>query len=63
MVNLPHELDEDKRKLLAYEFAQALADKYNVIADVCIHKLVIKAPYDPDKKPSSRRLRQGEQKP
>lgn len=63
LVNLPHELDEDKRKRLAHDFAQVLADKYNVIADVCIHKPVMKAPYDPGKKPSSKRLRQGEENP
>ena len=37
LINLPHELDEAKRKLLAHEFAQALADKYNIIADCAIH--------------------------
>ena len=37
LVNLPHELDEAKRKALAHEFAQALADKYNIIADCAIH--------------------------
>ncbi|ALF60900.1 hypothetical protein AOC03_11960 (plasmid) [Psychrobacter urativorans] len=37
LVNLPHELNEDKRKSLAHEFAQALADKYNIIADCAIH--------------------------
>lgn len=37
LVNLPHELDEAKRKALAHEFTQALADKYNIIADCAIH--------------------------
>lgn len=37
LINLPHELDEAKRKLLAHEFTQALADKYNIIADCAIH--------------------------
>lgn len=37
LVNLPYELDEAKRKTLAHEFTQALADKYNIIADCAIH--------------------------
>ena len=37
LINLPHELDEAKRKALAHEFTQALADKYNIIADCAIH--------------------------
>ncbi len=37
LINLPHELDEAKRKSLAHEFTQALADKYNIIADCAIH--------------------------
>ncbi|WP_201538636.1 MobA/MobL family protein, partial [Psychrobacter sanguinis] len=37
LVNLPYELDEAKRKVLAHEFTQALADKYNIIADCAIH--------------------------
>ena len=37
LVNLPHELDEAKRKALAHEFTQVLADKYNIIADCAIH--------------------------
>lgn len=37
LVNLPHELDEAKRKVLAHEFTQALADRYNIIADCAIH--------------------------
>ena len=38
IVNLPHELDEKERKELAHEFSQALADKFGVIADCCIHE-------------------------
>lgn len=38
LINLPHELDEKTRKELAHTFAQALADKFNVIADCAIHK-------------------------
>lgn len=38
IINLPHELDEQTRKDLAHSFAQALADKYGVIADCCIHR-------------------------
>lgn len=38
IVNLPHELDEQTRKDLAHTFTQALADKYGVIADCCIHR-------------------------
>nr|WP_181718237.1 MobA/MobL family protein [Psychrobacter sp.] len=37
LINLPHELDEAKRKALAHEFVQVLADKYNIIADCAIH--------------------------
>lgn len=37
LINLPHELDEAKRKALAHEFTQVLADKYNIIADCAIH--------------------------
>lgn len=37
LINLPYELDEAKRKALAHEFTQALADKYNIIADCAIH--------------------------
>ena len=37
LINLPHELDEAKRKALAHDFAQVLADKYNIIADCAIH--------------------------
>lgn len=38
LINLPHELDEQTRKYLAHSFSQKLADRYNVIADCCIHK-------------------------
>ena len=38
LINLPHELDEQTRKELAHSFAKKLADRYNVIADCCIHK-------------------------
>ena len=31
LINLPHELDEAKRKALAHEFTQALADKRRII--------------------------------
>lgn len=34
---LPHELDEADRKALANEMAQAIADRYGVAVDVCIH--------------------------
>lgn len=37
LINLPYELDEAKRKVLAHEFTQVLADKYNIIADCAIH--------------------------
>jgi hypothetical protein len=38
IVNLPHELNEQQRQQIAHEFSQKLADKYNVIADCCIHQ-------------------------
>lgn len=38
IVNLPFELPEDERKLLAHEFSQSLCDKYGVIADCCLHR-------------------------
>ena len=38
LINLPHQLDEQTRKQLAHSFAQKLSDRYNVIADCCIHK-------------------------
>ncbi|HBD3591247.1 TPA: Ti-type conjugative transfer relaxase TraA [Escherichia coli] len=34
---LPHELDDTDRKALAHEMAQAIADRYGVAVDVCIH--------------------------
>jgi len=37
LINLPYELDEAKRKALAHDFTQVLADKYNIIADCAIH--------------------------
>lgn len=38
LINLPYELDEETRKKLAHSFAQKLADRYNVLADCCIHQ-------------------------
>ena len=38
LVNLPYELSEEDRKELAHTFSQALADRYNVIADCAIHQ-------------------------
>ena len=38
IVNLPFELPEEERKLLAHEFSQSLCDKYGVIADCCLHR-------------------------
>lgn len=38
VIALPHELDEEKRKKVAKEFTQYLADRYNVVADLAIHK-------------------------
>ena len=38
IVNLPFELPQDERKLLAHEFSQSLCDKYDVIADCCLHR-------------------------
>ena len=38
LINLPHELDEETRKQLAHDFAQALADKFGTIADCAIHR-------------------------
>ncbi|WP_063226690.1 MobA/MobL family protein [Psychrobacter phenylpyruvicus] len=38
LINLPHELDEETRKQLAHDFAQALADKFGTIADCAIHQ-------------------------
>lgn len=63
LINLPYELPEDERHALALEFAQKLCDDMNVIADVCLHCPVMKLPFDPNAKPSSKRLREGEQNP
>ncbi len=63
LINLPYELSEEERHTLAIEFAQKLADDMDVIADVCIHRPVMKLPFDPDAKPSSKRLREGEENP
>ena len=63
LINLPHELSESERYELAIKFAQKLVDDMDVIADVCIHRPVMKLPFDPDAKPSSKRLREGEENP
>ena len=63
LINLPYELPEDERHALALEFAQKLCDDMNVIADVCLHRPVMKLPFDPNAKPNSKRLREGEQNP
>ena len=63
LINLPYELSEKERHTLAIEFAQKLADDMDVIADVCIHRPVMKLPFDPNTKPSSKRLREGEENP
>jgi len=63
LINLPYELPEDERHALALEFAQKLCDDMDVIADVCLHRPVMKLPFDPNAKPSSKRLREGEQNP
>ena len=63
LINLPHELSESERYELAMKFAQKLVDDMDVIADVCIHSPVMKLPFDPDAKPSSKRLREGEENP
>ena len=63
LINLPYELPEEERHALALEFAQKLCDDMNVIADVCLHRPVMKLPFDPNAKPSSKRLREGEQNP
>ncbi|WP_299066681.1 MobA/MobL family protein [uncultured Psychrobacter sp.] len=63
LINLPYELSEKERHMLALEFAQKLADDMDVIADVCIHRPVMKLPFDTDAKPSSKRLREGEKNP
>ena len=63
LINLPHELSESERYELAIKFAQKLVDDMDVIADVCIHRPVMKLPFDPEAKPSSKRLRKGEENP
>ena len=63
LINLPYELDEYDRHQLAINFAQKLCDDMDVIADVCIHRPVMKLPFDPNAKPSSKRLREGEENP
>lgn len=63
LINLPYELPEEQRHELALEFAQKLCDEMDVIADVCLHRPVMKLPFDPNAKPSSKRLRKGEQNP
>lgn len=63
LINLPHELSEEERHALAINFAQKLCDDMDVIADVCVHRPVMKLPFDPEAKPSSKRLREGEQNP
>lgn len=63
LINLPYELPEDERHELALEFAQKLCDDMDVIADVCLHRPVMKQPFDPNAKPSSKQLREGEQNP
>jgi len=63
LINLPYELSESERHQLAIDFAQKLCDDMDVIADVCIHRPVMKLPFDPNAEPSSRRLREGEENP
>lgn len=63
LINLPHGLSESERYELAIKFAQKLVDDMDVIADVCIHRPVMKLPFDPEAKPSSKRLREGEENP
>ena len=63
LINLPYALSEQDRHSLAIDFAQKLVDDMDVIADVCIHRPVMKLPFDPDAKPSSKRLREGEKNP
>lgn len=63
LINLPYELSEGERHTLAIEFAQKLVDDMDVIADVSIHRPVMKLPFDPEAKPSSKRLREGEKNP
>ena len=63
LINLPHELSEEERHSLAINFAQKLCDDIDVIADVCIHRPVMKLPFDPNVPPSSKYLREGEENP
>ena len=63
LINLPHELSEEERHSLAISFAQKLCDDMDVIADVCIHRPVMKLPFDPNVPPSSKYLREGEENP
>ncbi|MGP5649507.1 MobA/MobL family protein [Psychrobacter celer] len=63
LINLPHELSEEERHSLAINFAQKLCDDMDVIADVCIHRPVMKLPFDPNVLPSSKYLREGEENP
>ena len=63
LINLPHELSEEERHSLAINFAQKLCDDMDVIADVCIHRPVMKLPFDPNVPPSSKYLREGEENP
>lgn len=63
LINLPHELSEEGRHSLAINFAQKLVDDMDVIADVCIHRPVMKLPFDPNVPPSSKYLREGEENP
>ena len=63
LINLPYELSEEERHTLAINFAQKLCDDMDVIADVCIHRPVMKLPFDSEAKPSSKRLREGEENP
>ena len=63
LINLPYELPEEERHSLAINFAQKLCDDMNVIADVCIHRPVMKLPFDPNVPPSSKYLREGEENP
>ena len=63
LINLPYELDEYDRHQLAINFAQKLCDDMDVIADVCIHRPVMKLTFDPNVPPSSKYLREGEENP
>ena len=63
LINLPHELSEEERHALAINFAQKLCDDMDVIADVCIHRPVMKLPFDPNVPPNPKYLREGEENP